>query len=307
MDPDRPRDRAVRLREGGRHQGRLQGVRGEGEFKVPQAFTFAPPAGQKLSKGATVLYTVVTSGECGRVVDLHGDTAKVSFVWASKVDARDVSTSELLVLDGSLAYGAPILYREDEDQTWVDTQLAYQDGKTAWLSNGEKTALKNVRAMDVTKSRKAGEAVLARESTMMGMAPATIKKVLDDGLRYEVEFEGKKKGTAEILQRHVRAEEVDRASRSGPSRGSPAKRIALVLAFAAARTHAYVLRCAPVSTGGDSRPGPRPGMRRCARRMGRARTSPPRRCATGAARLDRRVLPERHARRSRLRRARACL
>lgn len=165
----------------------------EDEFSMPAAFTFKPKA-QKVKKGDKVFATIVTSGVCSRVTAVKDDKASIAFYWGDKLSTRDeVSVENLLVLDGTLAFGAPVIWEEGEDaesRTTEHGHLVYKDDKDAYLTFNKKVPAKDVRPVNVNNGFKAGEKVLASPfDVSSALQPGTVVKMLDDGLAYEVKLD----------------------------------------------------------------------------------------------------------------------
>jgi hypothetical protein len=175
---------------------RMEGTRvvfknfiGDAELTVPSAFAFQPPAAPKLQKGDVVLTMVAGPAVCGRVRSVKGEEVEVAFEWSGEVDTRTEPPNEVLRLEGALQFGAPVLYEEEPGGGWLEGQLVYQGGKIAWLSADVKVSIQQVRPIDVTRKYEPGDAVLARSPGMFSFVPGKVKKVLDDGVRYEVAHE----------------------------------------------------------------------------------------------------------------------
>ena len=164
----------------------FKGFAGEGTFTVPSAFTrpLAKPA--KLKKGDAVLYTVVTSGACGRVVEVKGDEVAIAYPWGGQISKREVPADELLPLTGKTDYGTPVTVLDKDDATRVSIEtLVFDDGKTAWVANSfgetKKVPRTSVKAIDLAPL-KVGAVVAVRGEV------GKIVKVLDDALQYEVQL-----------------------------------------------------------------------------------------------------------------------
>lgn len=164
----------------------FKGFAGQGTFTVASAFTrpLAKPA--KLKKGDAILYTVVTAGSCGRVVEVKGDTVSIAYPWGGQISKREVSADELVLLDGKPGYGTPVTVQDKEDASRVEiASLVLDDGKNAWITNGmgdsKKVPSASVKAVDLAPL-KAGAVVSVRGEV------GKVVKVLDDALHYEVQL-----------------------------------------------------------------------------------------------------------------------
>jgi hypothetical protein len=169
---------------------------GEEEFSVPGAFTRDAKVTPGLKKGDPVLINVITSAVCGLVVSASDQKVKVTFEWG-QVDTREVEPYEVLALDGKLSYGAPVLYKGQDDEDWQAGSLVYMDAKTAWLEGNIKADPKLVKPVNVMKKYKKGDKVLAYpRNAIASYRPGKITKVIEDGLFYEYEVEDGRTETA---------------------------------------------------------------------------------------------------------------
>ena len=166
----------------------FKGFGGEGSFTAPSAFTRELVKGVKLKKGDPVLFTVVSSGSCARVVEVRGEKVAITYPWGGQISGREVDPSELLPLDGKLAFGTRVSVQDEADpQQLRFGTLVMADATHAWvsfaMSDDKKVPLKLVKPMQLS-ALKPGTRVFAQGG------PGKIVKVLDNALRYEVAAEG---------------------------------------------------------------------------------------------------------------------
>lgn len=175
---------------------------GEKEFSVPGAFTMQAKPVAGLKKGDPVYATIVASGACGRVASASDQEIKVIYLWGGSRSDRTFAPDELLLLDGKLGYGAPVAYKEQaDDEWWMPGTLVYKDDKTAWLQGGTKVPANLVKPLDVKRTYKAGDKVWAvPENTWGNLQPATVTKVLNDALQYEIKYDDGSKKVADYCQ-----------------------------------------------------------------------------------------------------------
>lgn len=175
------------------------------EFSMPAAFTYKPKA-QKVKKGDKVFATIVTSGVCARVTDVKDDRANIAFYWGDKLSKREEMKAEnLLVLDGTLTLGAPVVWQQAEEGDDPETRqtehghLVYKDDKDAYLTYNKKVPAKDVHPVNVNNGFKPGEKVLASPFDVSdALKPGTVSKMLDDGLAYEVKFDDDPKVASKV-------------------------------------------------------------------------------------------------------------
>ncbi len=112
-------------------------------------------------------------------------------MWAGKRSERPFSPEDLLALDATLAFGAPVAYkRAADDESWSAGHLVYRDDKSAWLEGNQKVPVGLVKPIDVKMTFKAGDKVLAAPMNTLGtLVPGTVTNVLNGGLEYEIKGE----------------------------------------------------------------------------------------------------------------------
>jgi hypothetical protein len=156
-------------------------------FDVPVAFT-APPSKAKLAANDLVWVGGRAKGgaACGRVVGASGKDVEVAVVDGAGVAKERVAREVLLPLGKGFAFGAPVVDGSDL------LTVVFADEAEAWAFPPSKpnreaeTRAPRSRAevLAVSARLKKGDAVLACEPS--GCRGTAIRRVLDDGLRYEV-------------------------------------------------------------------------------------------------------------------------
>jgi hypothetical protein len=164
---------------------------------VPGAFTSPATAAEGLAKDDPVVVATSGTRAFGRVVSVDGAKAKVRYRFAGTEEEREVPTTDLIKLDGTLKFGAPVAYSEPKEnpkgpvtKSWHPAQFVQgTEGKT-WVVTAAGKPLHvpadTVRALDVRAPRKAGDAVWAAPNDEL--LAATITEPLDGGLRFKVKL-----------------------------------------------------------------------------------------------------------------------
>ncbi|MFO0591359.1 MAG: hypothetical protein U0441_27675 [Polyangiaceae bacterium] len=161
---------------------------------VAMADNLAPPA--KLQKGDPVFCENSNDNAIGRVDAVSGDTVTVSSVFGEMVGEADAPRSEVVLLDGSLRFGAPVAFKESAK--WLVGRLIAKTATDAWIALEytdnrpyAKAKLTDVRALDVTKILKVGDKVLADAPivTRNELVAAEVTKVIEGGVFYEVKMD----------------------------------------------------------------------------------------------------------------------
>jgi hypothetical protein len=119
-----------------------------------------------------------------------------------KPQKQKVAPEEVLALDGTAQLGSPVHARfAEQPEQWYEGVVLAASGEHAWVSldtqfaDGDpragrrvhKLAARDVRAVDLQKPLKVGEACLATELTQL--APCKVKKLIGGGLGYSVAFD----------------------------------------------------------------------------------------------------------------------
>jgi hypothetical protein len=164
---------------------------------VPGAFTSAATAAEGLAKDDPVMVATSGTRAFGRVVSVDGAKAKVRYRFAGTEEEREVPTTDLIKLDGTLKFGAPVAYSEPKEnpkgpvtKSWHPAQFVQGTESKTWVVTAAGKPLHvpadTVRALDVKAPRKAGDAVWAAPNDEL--LAATITEPLDGGLRFKVKL-----------------------------------------------------------------------------------------------------------------------
>lgn len=170
--------------------------KGTDEFLLPPAFVQVAAAPTSLAKGDPVLVGAHETGLYGRVLDV-GDKVKVRFRFGSSVEEAEVDKTNVVKLDGKLAFGAPVLVQEEPEDKKQRPAVRFASfvstsPTSTWvvLGGGKPEAITPswVRPMNVAGPRKVGDKVwLVRQDDV---AAGTVQEVLDDDLRYKIKLDG---------------------------------------------------------------------------------------------------------------------
>ena len=174
------------------------------DYYVPAAFCVPAEAPKDLSVGAAVMASAFDTRVYGRVVSV-GALIKVKFRFATSVEERDFEPSDVVKLDGTPKFGAPVVYREPKEGTRAkDLKLRAgafveaDDAKT-WLLgfNGKPTRLpsEDVHAMDVQTHRVGDKVLVARQEEVVA---GLVEEVQEDGIRYRIKLENGEEATATL-------------------------------------------------------------------------------------------------------------
>ena len=168
------------------------------EVFVPTAFTIEAKAPEKLEKSDPVMIATGGSRAFGRVVsgDLKSKI-KVRYRFAGTQEEKDFEPAEVIRLDGTLRYGAPVAYsqlkeaeRGERKLVWYPAQLIQTAEEKAWIvtASGKpiRVEIASVKPMGVQSVHKPGDKVWAVKADEL--TPAEIAEVVEDGLRYKVKF-----------------------------------------------------------------------------------------------------------------------
>jgi hypothetical protein len=173
-----------------------------GQFAVPASVARLAQPAVGLKKGATALCAFGGSSVVARVEAVDAKSVTCAFSFMDQPRREKLAPDEVLPLDGALDFGAPAHARFDDapddwyegfvvaasgDQIWVSLATQFADGDPRAGRSVHKLAAADVRAAEITRPLKVGEACLATE--IANLAPCKVKKVLDGGLGYSVSFE----------------------------------------------------------------------------------------------------------------------
>ncbi|MDI1443347.1 hypothetical protein [Polyangium sp. 6x1] len=165
----------------------FKGPAGEPDFAIPGAYTLPAAPARGLAKGALVIVPVEESTTCGRVLGASDSEIKVALLVDTKRTEKALQPDQVLPLDGKLGFAAPVAYKQQPDaRSFTLGTLVYTDGTTAWLQGATRVPAAQVKPLDVARPYKAGDKVFAVPAESDVFVPATVTKILDDGLQYEV-------------------------------------------------------------------------------------------------------------------------
>jgi hypothetical protein len=169
------------------------------EVFVPGAFTVAAHPPEKLVADDAVMVATSGSRAFGRVVSApSGGKAKVRFRYAGTLEERDVDLNDVVELDGTMKFGAPVGYSEQKEEPgaklrliWHPAQLVHTAEDKAWVvtASGKpiRVALSSVKVMGVGSLHKAGDKVWAGRGE--DLLPGQVAEALDGGTRYKIKLE----------------------------------------------------------------------------------------------------------------------
>lgn len=175
---------------------------------ISMADNLAPPA--KLKKGDPVFAENSNDNTLGRVEVGDGDTIKLKSVFGDLVGDHEAPRAEVVLLDGTLRFGAPVAFKKDAK--WWTGRLIAKTATDAWIALEytdnqpyAKVKVADVRAIDVTKILKVGDKCLADSpiATRNELVAGQVTKVIEGGVFYEVKLD--KRGTLTIPFSHVTA------------------------------------------------------------------------------------------------------
>lgn len=164
---------------------------------VPGAFTspLAPP--DKLAPDDAVMIATGGARAFGRVVTAPADKkVKVRYRFAGSFEEKEVDLTEVLKLDGTLKFGAPVAFSEEKDEgtkrrvLWHPASLVHSAEDKAWVvSFGRpiRVPLATVKPMSVATLHRPGDKVWAASSEEL--LPGQIAEVQDNGTRYKVKLD----------------------------------------------------------------------------------------------------------------------
>lgn len=167
---------------------------GDSEYFVPAAFVARSEAARGLAKGSPVIASAEGTRVFGRVVTADTNKSTVRYRFAGTDAEKELDNTLLILLDGTLRYGGLVAFdgRREGEKTarWrLGTFVSAQEERT-WLldTSGKPLRLPSaqVRAIPTAMARVGDRVVVARQGDFV---PATVKRVVEDGLQYEVAIE----------------------------------------------------------------------------------------------------------------------
>jgi hypothetical protein len=156
-------------------------------YRIPSPLVRLKSAA-RVVPGSPVLAGHRANSSYGLVSSVAGDKATVRTFFIDRVETEKVPLDEVLALDGTLAFGAPVAYKVGQE--WQGGQMLHKGPKTSWLLDWMKKPVEVPTSTVVPlklKKWKAGEKVSARSGG--AFAPATVVAALDGGLRYTVRMD----------------------------------------------------------------------------------------------------------------------
>ncbi|MDI1451623.1 hypothetical protein [Polyangium sp. 6x1] len=165
----------------------LKGSADEPDFSIPGAFTRPALPARSLAKGAPVLVPDESATQCGRVTSTSPDVVKVAILGLhNEPEEYRFDPDQVLPLDGKLDFGAPVAFKWTPDEKlYAPGVLVRIDEQHAWLQRAKRVAASDVKAIDVGRTYKVGDKVLAVPDDGSGrFTPVTITAVIGDGLAY---------------------------------------------------------------------------------------------------------------------------
>jgi hypothetical protein len=175
------------------------------EYVVPGAFVSPTRAPQKPSAGTPVIASVHGSRAYARVLGAKGDKLEVRFQFAGSLEKAELDPRDVLELDGTARFGAPIAYREmregprsERKIVWHPATFVQASEEKVWLitSAGKplRVPLDTVKALGVQLNHKPGDTVwVARGDDLV---PGKVLEVLDEALRYRITVDQEQEVTA---------------------------------------------------------------------------------------------------------------
>jgi hypothetical protein len=164
-------------------------ARGPWRCRIPSPFVRRKCATLGLQAGSPVLIPWANGSRYGRIVGFgRGDQVLVQHAGACSVEHSELSLYELIPLDGSAHFGAPVIYRTAAGWGWGQ-YLSSAGGRSCWLlSEGEvrEKASTEVRPMSPHRFRP-GQRVSALCDGAMRLA--AVLDVSPGALSYRLAFD----------------------------------------------------------------------------------------------------------------------
>jgi hypothetical protein len=176
------------------------------EYFVPAAFVVPAEPAKDLAVGDAVMASAYGTRVFGRVT-AAGPKVKVKFRFAAGVEEKELEPTEVFKLDGTLKFGAPVIYKEDRDpSTGKEGKLrpgqfvSTDEGRTWVLGNAgkpQRVPATAVQALDIRPHKINDKVWVTRIDEITS---ALVQEVLDDGVRYRVKLENGDDATATLDQ-----------------------------------------------------------------------------------------------------------
>jgi hypothetical protein len=163
---------------------------GQGERRrIPSPFVRRKSATYGLVAGQPVLSPFAAHSSYGRISAVCDQRVLVDHVTPNTVGCAELSLYEVIPVDGSAHFGAPVVYRSGTAWGWG--QLLSVGGQTCWIlsSAGRIEEISAAAARPLTQKRfLPGERVSALH--VGTMQPATVRASLHKGVTYALRFDG---------------------------------------------------------------------------------------------------------------------
>ncbi|MBL9023133.1 MAG: hypothetical protein JNL21_13115 [Myxococcales bacterium] len=176
------------------------------EAFVPGAFTAPLQPPDKLNIDDAVMIATGGARAFGRVASPPADQkVKVRYRFAGSLEEKDVPLDEVLKLDGTLKFGAPVAFSEERDEgtkrrvVWRPGSLVHSADGKAWVINFGRpirVPLTAVKPMTVATLHRAGDKVWVANNEEL--LPGQVAEVQDSGIRYKVKLEDSSELTASL-------------------------------------------------------------------------------------------------------------
>jgi hypothetical protein len=178
------------------------------KYAVPAVLARAAEASKGLKKGAAARCSFGGSSSLGRIEAASASSVTCAFRFMDKTRKEKLAPEAVLVLDGTLALGAPALVRFEMSESRYTGMVLAVSGEDAWVSvdtmfstgdpragrSVHKVKTANVTAIDASKPLKVGDPCLAAQ--FGDVEPCKITKVIDGGVAYELKFDGDNGGSS---------------------------------------------------------------------------------------------------------------
>lgn len=174
------------------------------DYFVPAAFCSPADPPKELSAGNAVMAGAYDTRVYGRVLST-GSKVKVRFRFAASVEEREFDSSDVVKIDGSLKFGAPVIYRDTKEGVRSKDQklrpgvfVENEDGKTwvlAFAGKPLRLPAEEVHAMDVQTHRVGDKVLVSRQDEVVA---GLVEEVQEEGVRYRVKLESGDEATATL-------------------------------------------------------------------------------------------------------------
>ncbi len=168
------------------------------EAFVPGAFTNPALPSDKLETDSPVMVAHAGGSSIGRVAAAPAQNqVKVRFRFAGVLEEKEVPVEDVLKLDGTLTFGAPVAYSEEKEEggkrrmLWRPAQLVQSAEDKCWLVTTAgrpiRAPLSSVKALNLGVLHKTGDKVWAgRGEELM---PGQVLDAQDGATRYKIKLD----------------------------------------------------------------------------------------------------------------------